>query len=390
MGELTGVRSLDDVLAGGLARGDNVVWVGADGADSAPFVSAFLSVHGPSASGEKVAKRRHVDLAGRPLVLDAGVEVVSREATASMGPDELSELILASDVRAGTRVAITGLDELVARWGSETALKFYSQTCPRLFNRGALAYWTGTRETLGSAVIDGVTRIAQCVFELRPERLRVVKAEGRPARLQGAALKTELLDSVPVVGAAHAGGRVAEGLRRVRRERNLTQTQIAAFAGVTPAAISQAESGRSGLSLDTLLPLCEALGMGVDEFLGTDRHSDPYIARHDRQSPDGRTSALFDDASLGPCASLVRLERDQSARPPFVHKGPELILVASGLVLIDLGETTPVLRAGDALMAVRTPIRRFTNLATASSMLFWVAAAPGFTAGVAPDPQSPI
>ncbi len=85
---------------------------------------------------------------------------------------------------------------------------------------------------------------------------------------------------------------------------------------------------------------------------------------------------LFDDLSLGPAAHLVRLERDESGRPPFLHKGPELILVASGLILVDLGDTTPVLRAGDGLMATRTPVRRWTNLDQQRASLFWVAAPP--------------
>lgn len=376
MTQLSGIKSFDDFLAGGLSLGDNVVWIAAGGADVTPFVSAFLS-KSTGANGI----RRHIDLsshASSPAPLhETNVEVVAPAGGLDrLGPNDLEDLLLQSDISAGSRLAITGLDEMLVRWGSAATVRFYTRTCPRLFDRGAIAYWVGTRDVLGSACIEGVTRIAQCVFELRPDRLRIVKAEGHPARLQGAIVEVKNDDGVPVISRPHAGGRVAEGLRRVRRERNLTQTQIATMAGVTPAAISQAESGRRGLSLDTVVPLCETLGLSVDEFLGTSRHSDPYIARHDRNSSTDRSIALFDDLSLGPVAHLVRLVRDESGRPPFVHKGPELILVASGLILLDLGDTTPVLRAGDALMATRTPIRRWTNLDQHDASLFWVAVSP--------------
>ena len=127
------------------------------------------------------------------------------------------------------------------------------------------------------------------------------------------------------------------------------------------------------MSLDTILPLCESLGIGLDEFLGTRLHSDPYIARHDRLASTDQSIALFDNPSLGPAAHLVRLSEDETGRPPFVHKGPELIFVATGLVLVDLGDTTPVLRAGDGLMALRAPVRRWTNLDHGEAQLFWVA-----------------
>ena len=64
-------------------------------------------------------------------------------------------------------------------------------------------------------------------------------------------------DGVPEVGRDLVVGRLGEGLRRLRGRRNLTQRQLAELATVTPAAISQAESGRRGLSLETLVILSD-------------------------------------------------------------------------------------------------------------------------------------
>ena len=344
----TGVASLDELLGGGLSRGDNVVWIDAGSGRLDAFVDAFLSHDGTDGG-----LRRHVDL------------------SSPISPDRLEAMLLGTEVEAGARLAVTGLDQLLVEWGSEQALRFYTHTCPRLFDRGAVAYWTGTREVLGSAFVDGVTRVAQCVFELRSDRLRIVKAEGRPARLQGSIVEIDHGEDGPVVRREHPGGRVAEGLRRIRRERGLTQTQIARLAGVTPAAISQVESGRRSLSLDSIVPLCEGLDVSVDELLGTRVRADPSIARHDRHPVDGRATALFDDSSPAPPTHLVRLAADESGRPPFVHKGPEMVFVAAGLVLVDLGDTMPVLRAGDGLVSARAPIRGWTNLDPGEAMLLW-------------------
>lgn len=187
----------------------------------------------------------------------------------------------------------------------------------------------------------------------------------------------ETRGGIPVVSREHSVGRLGEGLRRTRKERNLTQAQMAALAGVTPAAISQAETGRRGLSLDTIIPLCEALQMGIDDLLGTGRPPDPLLARHDRAAVDAGAVPLFNDPELGPRTFLIHIGAGDSVSPPFAHKGPEMVLVADGLVLVDLGDTTPVLRSGDGLRVIRTSIRRLTNLSTGQARLFWMAADHG-------------
>ena len=57
-----------------------------------------------------------------------------------------------------------------------------------------------------------------------------------------------------------------EELRRLRKERGLTQRGLADASGVDPATISQVESGKRRPHLETLDSLAEALGVGVAEF----------------------------------------------------------------------------------------------------------------------------
>src|SRR5690606_11363540 len=183
------------------------------------------------------------------------VEVVDlRATTGAEDPEAIEAALVGAAPGEGDRIVIDGLDELVARWGAAEAARFYQRVCPHLFGVGAIAYWTASRDQLPPVVHDTVTRIAQCVFDVAADRLRVVKAEGRPATLQGALVDLERADGEVRVTREHAVGRVGEGLRRLRKSRNLNQRQLAELAGVTPAAISQTESGRRGLSLDTLLP----------------------------------------------------------------------------------------------------------------------------------------
>ncbi|MFP3907717.1 MAG: helix-turn-helix domain-containing protein [Acidimicrobiales bacterium] len=367
----SGIPSLDDLLGGGLVLGDNVVWLGETRSDVDDAAVAFL--------GPDDADRHLVSLGRRAIDAPDGVSV-HRVDLATTSLADLEAQLVGDHIVDGTRLVVDGLDELLTHLGAEATVAFYRRMCPRLLDLGAIAYWTGTREQLSPAVIGGVSKIAQCVLEQRDDRLRVTKAEGRPNRVQGMLVDfTADPDTGSLrVGREHAVGRLGEGLRRIRNDRNLTQGQLAALAGITPAAISQAETGRRGLSLDTVVPLCEVLGVTVDELLGGQGRLDHQLVRHDRRRDDADRGTgvvpLFDDPTLSVRAFLTVLDPEESGAPTFAHKGVELILVADGLVLVDLGDQTPVLRAGDALMVNRVPIRRWENLRRDPARLFWVVA----------------
>lgn len=354
----SGVPTLDSLLGRGLALGDNIVWVGEHSSELEPFVDAFQNATTGDVRVLDTARERGAPTAAK--LREVTPEVLERKLLDGLGE--------------GDRVVVSSLDDLVTRWGATEAVEFYKRTCPRMFDRGAIAYWLATRELSGAAVVDGVARVAQCVLEVRGGRLRVRKAEGRPLRVQGAVAEIDHSDERLVLHREHVVGRLGEGLRRLRATRALNQRQLAELAGVTPAAISQAESGRRGLSLDTLVSLCEMLGVGLDDILGIGRPPSPWLARHDRgRSPGASSVPLFDDPSQGARVHLVELEPGGVGRPPYEHKGPELLLAAEGLVLVDLGASTPVLRAGDALMVSDVAVQGWSNLAEATSRLFWVA-----------------
>ncbi len=56
-------------------------------------------------------------------------------------------------------------------------------------------------------------------------------------------------------------------LRRIRRERDLSQEALADLAGVTRNHMSELERGRREPRLGTLVRIADALGMGVGELL---------------------------------------------------------------------------------------------------------------------------
>jgi transcriptional regulator with XRE-family HTH domain len=366
----SGIDDLDKIL-GGLLAGDNVVWVtdaqqlfvqvgqlmlAATPAGAAPL-------HVTTSETEAQIKKR---LGEHVAVIDA--RAGSRFSDAVF----LEDAIVTAGRNGTTRVVIDGLAPLASQWGLDKAVGFFRRVCPRLFDLGAIAYWRVSRSKLGNGAIDDIRKVTQCVFELSDKQLRIVKAEGHSALVQGRLFRVAADGDGIHLKAERALGRLAEGLRAVRAERSLSQADIARLADVSPSAISQAESGQRGLSLDTLLTLTNTLGMGLDTLLDNEERPDYQLARRDRGTSLGESRFLLDDPGAGLRVYLENLEPGEKGEPPVRHKGSELVLVARGLVLVDLGDASPAMRAGDAILATRVPILSWRNLSPDASVLFWI------------------
>jgi quercetin dioxygenase-like cupin family protein len=147
---------------------------------------------------------------------------------------------------------------------------------------------------------------------------------------------------------------------------------------VTPSAVSQAERGDRGLSLETLLRLSSALHMSLDDLLHAQRRT-PY--RVGRRDDDPRVlqsgyQTLLEPVGARPTVGLVRLAPRASGAPEPGQHGQAIITVGSGLVQILVDDSTPSLRAGDALMSEAVRITGWRNLGDREALLFWTVVPP--------------
>jgi hypothetical protein len=110
----------------------------------------------------------------------------------------------------------------------------------------------------------------------------------------------------------------------------------------------------------------------MDELLARATDAPYVLARRDRLTAPGLITPLLDDPSAGLRAYLVNLPGGEAGTPPMKHKGVELPVVAVGLVQVDLGTASPVMRAGDAVLAARVAIESWRNLAGSPARLFCV------------------
>lgn len=368
---VTGVAELDDAL-GGLFWGDNVVFEVSGAAAAAPFYRAI------AASEVAYDRRLFVRLDQASVTYD-GFELIDAGPGSRLA-DPAALLRAVFERCHGTERNLLLFDALATmaeRWGADVASGFFARCCPQLLSLGAIAYWCMPAGDEHSAMRRTVEDVTQCVFRVDGERLRIAKADGRPPGVEGSVFRCSEADGFPALTPAPVVARVGAALRAARLQRSLSQSDLARLAGVSPSAISQAERGQRGLSLETVLQLSAKLNITLDDLLRGEVATGYRLGRRGhpprrRAADSGEPLPLLDDPAAGLRAYFVRLPPRGGGEPPLSHKGVELVAVASGLVQVVLATGRPVLRAGEALVVEETSVGGWRNLGLRDATLFWI------------------
>jgi transcriptional regulator with XRE-family HTH domain len=163
-------------------------------------------------------------------------------------------------------------------------------------------------------------------------------AAGRPARDR--------------IGKLIAG--LGPAVRRLRRERGLTLQELADAVGTSVAHLSRLESGGRQPSIEGLLRIAAALGVGVDELLAAPEEPGPGTVVRGATAPvyevEGfRFQPLIPEAGPeGLAAVKVVFPVDRTEGEYREHEGEEWIYVLSGRLRLTLGSERAVLEPGDA------------------------------------------
>ena len=367
----TGVAELDEAL-GGLFWGDNVVFEVSGGTGAAPFYRAI-------ASSEVAYDRRLLVRLDDAAPMYEGFEVVDAGPGSRFAdPTALLRTVFERCQDSERNLLLfDALETMAELWGADVTSGFFARCCPQLLEFGAIAYWHMPAGDEHAAMRRSVEEVTQCVFRVDQERLRIAKADGRPPGVEGSVFRCAEVDGLPVLTPAPIVARIGAALRAARLQRSLSQSDLARLAGVSPSAISQAERGQRGLSLETVLQLSARLNVTLDDLLRGEIATGYRLGRRGypprrRAEESGELVPLLDDPEAGLRSYLVRLPRRGSAEPHIRHKGVEMVSVASGLVQVILGTGRPVLRTGESLVVEDTSITAWRNLGVGEASLFWV------------------
>ncbi|MGW1325207.1 helix-turn-helix domain-containing protein [Streptomyces antibioticus] len=197
-----------------------------------------------------------------------------------------------------------------------------------------------------------------------------------PASASAASGSTASVPTAPdpaASGSADTGDVLAASVARVRRAAGLTLSAVAARAGVSPAYVSQVESGTANPTVRTLSQIADALGVTPAELLGGTPPgaavSAPAPGFPPRFAPapllartDGH-HGIWDLTAPGAHRVGARLlhadlgDHDH----PTAHSGEEFVLVLAGSCRVSVAGTVRLLRTADSCHFAATDEHHFTD-----------------------------
>ena len=138
---------------------------------------------------------------------------------------------------------------------------------------------------------------------------------------------------------------VGPRLRRLREQRGVTLTDLAAATGISKSTLSRLETGQRRPSLELLLPLAETYHLPLDELVGAPRVGDPRV----RTRPRTRNGRLVYPLTQRPTGTavwkvVIPPERERRLR---THSGHEWLYVIAGEMRLILGEHDVVMGPGE-------------------------------------------
>ena len=148
----------------------------------------------------------------------------------------------------------------------------------------------------------------------------------------------------PAIAAALEG--VGPRLKRLRTQRRLTLTGVAATTGISKSTLSRLETGQRRPTLELLLALSHVYRVPLDALVGAPEEGDPRV----RLKPGrvkGRTVLPLTRQPDGMQAWKIVIPVSKVTPEPRAHDGYEWIYVLSGHVRLVLGEEDWVLAPGE-------------------------------------------
>jgi transcriptional regulator with XRE-family HTH domain len=144
---------------------------------------------------------------------------------------------------------------------------------------------------------------------------------------------------------------VGPRLRALRRQRDITLTDLSAQTGVSLSTLSRLESGDRKPTLELLLPLARAYGVTLDELVDAPPTGDPRVhMRPFKQS--GMTAIPLTQRAGGIQAYKMIIpvggRRGHDEEDLKTHEGYEWVYVLDGRLRLRLGDHDLTLGPGEA------------------------------------------
>ncbi|MGH6736911.1 MAG: helix-turn-helix domain-containing protein [Methyloceanibacter sp.] len=194
------------------------------------------------------------------------------------------------------------------------------------------------------------------------ERQRSTATRAKPNK-DGRAPRPEVYatgSNAPTTGELNLEISIGRRVRLLRQRLQLTATELAAEAGLSPGMLSKIENGGTSPSLSTLRALARALNVPMTSFFADfeERRDCSYVVAGQgvlierRGSKAGHRYELLGHSISGDIVVepyLITLSEDAEPYAQFQHDGVEFIYMLSGKVIYRHADKLYPMAPGDAL-----------------------------------------
>ncbi len=294
---------------------------------------------------------------------------------------------LTGDVRF-VMESLTGMQDL---WeGEEHILKFYSHSCPKLYEMDTIAYWIIEKNAHSSKLKAHINQVAQVAIDLSMEegrsKIKILKAEKRSPRGMGISFPYAFSNGDLVI---EGGRRVSDhynlgsAIKSFRQKQGMSQKKLSHLVGVTPSNISQIESNQVFPSLPALYRISENLCVDVASFFKDSMtHAKTIFPRADAirikiKDLDKNSIEITQLTPLdlnGPADSfLIKIVPGKKISSHFfTRKGEEMGYLLSGNLTAFYENQAHELNPGDTIYFKTTFPEKWQNTGRETAVLHWL------------------
>jgi transcriptional regulator with XRE-family HTH domain len=308
-------------------------------------------------------------------------------------PDAVGEAIygihgtLTGDVRFVIE-SLTGMQDL---WeGEERILRFYSRSCPKLYELDTIAYWIIEKGAHSNTLKAHINQIAQVAIDLSIKRgksaLKILKAEKRTPKALNEAFyysydgEEILIEGDTKIKAQHDLG---VRIKQIRKKQGMSQKELSKLIGVTPSNISQIESNLIYPSLPALYKIAENLSVEMSSFFQDKTLPVKTVFPKGKgvkiSMPDMPKDSIYAQQLTPPDLDgkaesyLIQILPEKKLSSHFfVHKGEELGYVLSGKVNVVCQNETHTLEAGDTIYLKADIPTQWVNPGPETVKILWI------------------
>jgi len=177
--------------------------------------------------------------------------------------------------------------------------------------------------------------------------------------------------------------KIGERIKNLRQLSNLTQEELAERANLTKGFISQIERDLTSISLDSLVPILDALDENISDFFKEASQEKIIYHIKDRVAIEKEKIQKFEllvpgstNRRLEPI--LLTLRKGESTPKEKPHEGEELGFILRGRINLRFGREILKLKRGECFYLSAEKEHWLHNSGSKEAVILWISSPPSF------------